>query len=124
DIGQRNGEPPAAVERVLQVQCIELLHQVLVIVGNWVRPVVHRGTCDIECRTLACDRQRMIGIDHRPSRFESKRANPRSKKSFSMLNSPILACSAAMRASALSLLWPLSNMSVAPSNSWRFHCVI
>jgi hypothetical protein len=84
-------------EGVFQVQLIEPAHDGQVLRTDWLRLVVQRGARYPQQLALTCDRHVGPRIDQRLALGPGKRPSALDKKSRSMVSSPILACSSAMR---------------------------
>src|ERR1035441_1646235 len=82
----------AAGERIVHVQFVDAPHQHQVGVRNWARPIVDRGAADLQQFRLSADGQLVFGVDHRFALNRPALTSAVSKKSFSSVSSPILAC--------------------------------
>src|SRR5213593_64505 len=87
---------------------------------------VETATADAQNLRLPCDRQVVLTVDHRFALSNPALVSAPSKKSFSSVSSPILACSdfTSTAGSAMALPPPGPNTSAAPPSSWAFHDVI
>src|SRR5215470_13341636 len=113
-------------ERKFQVQPIETLHDREIGCRDWTRQVVHAAAADFQNLRLLGDRQVVLTVDHRFALSNPALVSAPSKKSFSSVSSPILACSVLTSISGVEDLAPEpdANTSVAPSRSWSFHADI
>jgi len=82
----------AAGERIVHVQLVNAPHQHQVGVRDWARPIVDRGAADLKQFRLSADGQLVFGTDHRFALNRPALTSAVSKKSFSSVSSPILAC--------------------------------
>ena len=89
----------AAVERIIQVQLVHPPHQRQVLRALADRLVVPRRPAHAEQLTLPRQRQFPGIVNHRHARRPAQRPNPLRKKSRSIVNSPIFACSSRIVAS-------------------------
>ena len=84
---------PAAVERILQVQPVDALHQRQRLRALAHRSVVPRRPAQPDQLALPAHAQTVVfPFDHLSSLGPAQRPSPRAKKSRSTVNSPILAC--------------------------------
>src|SRR5262252_6278957 len=88
--------------------------------------VVDAATTDIESFCLFADRQIVFAVDHRFALSNPALLSAPSKKSFSNVSSPILACSDFTSTTGVVDAWlpPGLKTSAAPSSSCPFHNVI
>src|SRR5262249_47943837 len=88
--------------------------------------VVHRAARDAEGLGLFGDAQLVITVDHRLAFSNPALLSAPSKKSFSNVSSPILACSAFTSTGGVADLLPLPrpNTSAAAASSCAFQVVI
>jgi hypothetical protein len=112
-------------EGELQRQPVDLAHEFEIGCGCRARQVIHRAARDACGFGLFRDSQRMTTVNHRLAPSNPALVSAPSKKSFSSVNSPILACKlfkATLEAAAS--FFSLPNDPAAPSRSWAFHWVI
>src|ERR1700683_972605 len=97
-------------------------------VGRWhrARQVVDAAAADAQNLRLLADRQIVRTGDHRFALSHPALVSAPSKKSFSSVSSPILACSdfTSTAGCAVSLPPPGPNTSAAPPSNCAFHDVI
>jgi hypothetical protein len=91
---QQVAQHAAARERVLQVQLVDAAHQRQLGLGDRLGVVVHRAPADAQQLGLPLDRQFGFTVDHRFALSNPALVSAPSKKSFSSVSCPILACSA------------------------------
>src|ERR1017187_3254539 len=128
DLAPRASQQPPqhrrASKRKLQMQPIETSHDLQI--GRRHRPwqVVDTATADAQDFRLLCDRQIVLTVDHRFAFSNPALLSAPSKKSFSSVSSPILACSdfTSTAGCAPPLLGP--KTSAAAPSSCAFHEVI
>src|SRR5246127_2986925 len=112
-------------ERKFQVQPIETLHDREIGCRDRARQVVHAAAADLQNLRLLGDRQVVLTVDHRFALSNPALVSAPSKKSFSSVNSPILACSDfTSTAGVASAVPPGPKTPEAPPSSWAFHAVI
>ena len=80
-------------EGILQVQPIQMPHDLEVGGRHWTRQIINAAAADLQNFCLLGDRQIMFTVDHRFALSNPALVSAPSKKSFSSVNSPILACS-------------------------------
>src|SRR5947207_2900760 len=112
-------------EGILQVQPVETPHDLEVGVRHWSRQIINAAAADLQNFGLPGDRQIMFTVDHRFALSNPALPSAPSKKSFSSVSSPILACSdftsiAGVAGAAL----PGPKTLEAPPSSCAFHAVI
>src|SRR5207253_5425847 len=102
-----------------------LAHELEVDRRHCARQVVHRAARDADHLCLLRDAQLVTTVDHRFAVSNPALLSALSKKSFSKVSSPILACSDfTSRAGSLAPLpLPGPNTSAAPPSSCVFHDV-
>src|SRR5262245_50037026 len=106
------------------MQCIDLLHEREVFRRHRPGQVVHGAPRDADQLGLLRNAQRMITVDHRFALSNPALESAPSKKSFSSVSSPILACRAfTSTAGAWAVPAPAPNTSDAPPSSCAFHVV-
>src|SRR5664280_2293732 len=112
-------------EGILQVQPIETLHDRQIGGRYRARQVIDAAPADLQNLRLLCDRQIVLAVDHRFALSNPALVSAPSKKSFSSVNSPILACSdfTSMTGVAGAML-PDPKTPEAPPSNWAFHAVI
>src|SRR6201982_2496452 len=112
-------------EGVLQVQPVELPHDRKVGFRHRPRQVVDAATADVENFRLSGYRQFVRAVDHRFALNNPALVSAPSKKSFSRVNSPILACSAfTSTTGSAALPTPGPKTSAPPPWSCPFQVVI
>src|SRR5262249_30964604 len=92
--GQQASQHARAGEGELQMQLVDLPHQCEVGVRHRPRQVVDAAAADVQSFRLRSDRQIVLTVDHRFALSNPALLSAPSKKSFSSVSSPILACSA------------------------------
>src|SRR5271154_6055255 len=94
--------------------------------GNRTRQIIHTAAADLQNLRLLRDRQIMFTVDHRFALSNPALVSAPSKKSFSSVNSPILACSdfTSTAGCTAPLPPPGPKTSAAPPSSCAFHAVI
>ena len=90
---QQPSQHPRAGEWELQMQLVEMPHDREVGVRHRPRQVVDAATADAQNLRLPGDRQIVLTVDHRFALSNPALVSAPSKKSFSNVSSPILACS-------------------------------
>src|SRR5215470_4933740 len=105
--------------RVLQVQLVQPSHERKIARRQRNRLVVDAAPGDPQGIALLQHRQRMTAVDHRLALGNPALPSAVSKKSFSSVSSPILACSALMSTGGADGFPPAAraNTSAAPSRS-------
>src|SRR6202163_2665270 len=122
---QQASQHPRAGEGKLQVQPIETLHDREVDRGHWTRQIVHAAAADLQNLCLLGDRQIVFTIDHRFALSHPALVSAPSKKSFSSVSSPILACSDfTSTAGVAGVPPPGPKISEAFASSCDFHVAI
>src|SRR6266545_6885060 len=108
------------------MQPVETTHDREVGVRHRPRQVVDAATADAQSLRLPGDRQIMPTVDHRFALSNPALVSAPSKKSFSSVSSPILACSdfTSTAGCPAPLPPPGPNTSAAPPSSCAFHDVI
>src|SRR5665647_3838810 len=108
------------------MQLVNPPHQRKVRSGHRARQVVDAATADVQCLGLLGDRKIVVMINHRFALSKPALPSAPSKKSFSSVSSPILACSdfTSMAGCAAPLPPPAPKTSAAPPSSCAFHDVI
>src|SRR4051812_9842025 len=108
------------------MQPVETPHDGEVGVRHRPRHIVDAATADSQNLRLLGDRQIVFTVDHRFALSNPALVSAPSKKSFSSVSSPILACSdfTSIAGAAVALPPPGPNTSDAPSSSCAFHDVI
>src|SRR6266849_3730027 len=93
---------------------------------HWPRQIINAAAADLQNFRLLGDRQIVLTVDHRFALSNPALVSAPSKKSFSTVSSPLLACSdfTSMAGSAAALPPPGPNTSAAPPSSCAFHEVI
>ena len=90
---QQASQHPRAGERELQMQPVEPSHDREVGFRHRARQVIDTATADAQNLCLLGDRQIVLTVDHRFALSKPALPSAPSKKSFSSVSSPILACS-------------------------------
>src|SRR6516162_5127214 len=112
-------------EWVLQVQPIEAIHDRQLRLRHRPWQVVDTATTDVESFCLFADRQIVLAVNHRFALSNPALLSAPSKKSFSNVNSPILACSAfTSTTGSAALPAPGPKTSAAPPSSCAFQVMI
>src|SRR5689334_16768317 len=107
------------------MQPIEPPHDREIGVRRRPRQIIHAAAADAQSVRLSRDRQIVRAVDHRFALSNPALVSAPSKKSFSSVSSPILACNAFMStAGSVALPPPASKTSAAPPSSCVFHWVI
>src|SRR6185295_2783993 len=108
------------------MQPVETPHDRNIGVRHRARQVVDTATADAQNLRLPGDRQIVLGVDHRFALNNPALVSAPSKKSFSSVSSPILACSdfTSTAGGSAPLPPPGPKTSAAPSSSCAFHDVI
>src|SRR5262252_504967 len=123
--GQQASQHARAGERELQMQPVEPAHDRKVRLRYRPRPIVDAAAANVQNFGLRRDRQVVGAVDHRFALSNPALVSASSKKSFSSVSSPILACSTfASTAGCAGAPPPGPNTSAAPLSSWAFHDVI
>src|SRR5258708_5219883 len=123
---QQASQHPRAGEGELQMQPIEMPHDLQIGRRHWPRQVVHAATADVQGFRLLGDRKIVLTHDHRLALSKPALPSATSKKSFSSVSSPILAWSdfTSTGGGLAPVPTPDPNTPAAPSCSCVFHCVI
>src|SRR3977135_597871 len=112
-------------EGILQVQPIQMPHDREVGGRHRARQIINAAAADLQNFRLIGYRQIMSTVDHRFALSNPALVSAPSKKSFSSVSSPILACSDfTSTAGAAVAGLPAPNTSEAPPSSCAFHVVI
>src|SRR5262247_1993031 len=108
-----------AGEGELQMQLVHAPHQCKIGGRHRTRLVVKTATTDVQHGRLPRQWEIMIAVNHRLALSNPALSSALSKKSFSRVSSPILACSALMSTSGVDglALELVANTSAAPSSS-------
>ena len=88
---QQAAQHTRTCEGVLQVQPIELLHDIEVGWRHRARHIINAAPADLQNLCLLGDRQVVVTVDHRFALSNPALVSAPSKKSFSSVSSPILA---------------------------------
>src|SRR6266702_5026092 len=116
---QQAPQHPRAGERKLQMQPVETPHDLQVGRRHRTWQVVDTATADAQNVGLLCDRQIVLTVDHRFSLSNPALVSAPSKKSFSSVSSPILACSDFTSiAGADGAVFPDPKTPEAPPSNW------
>src|ERR1700682_3863562 len=122
---QQASQHPRAGEGKLQVQPIETLHDREVDRGHWTRQIGHAAAADLQTLCLLGERQIVFTIDHRFALSHPALVSEPSKKSFSSVSSPILACSDFTSTAGVGGVPPPGpKISEALASSCDFHVAI
>src|SRR6195952_3535592 len=106
-------------EGILQVQPIETLHDGEIGFRHRTRQGIDAAPTDPQSLSLLGDRQIVLTVDHRFALSNPALVSAPSKKSFSSVSSPILACNDFTSiAGAADAALPGPNTSDAPPSSW------
>src|SRR6202049_866041 len=112
-------------EGILQVQPLETLHDRQICGRYRARQIINAAPADLQNFRLPGDRQIVLTVDHRFALSNPALVSAPSKKSFSSVSSPILACSDfTSPAGAAGTVPPGPKTPEAPPSSWAFHAVI
>src|SRR5471032_2574230 len=123
--GQQASQHTRTGEGILQVQPIETLHDRQIGGRYRARLVIDAAAADLQNFRLLGDRQIVLAVDHRFALSNPALVSAPSKKSFSSVNSPILACSDFTSiAGAASAMFPDPKTPEAPPSNWAFQAVI
>src|SRR5476649_2151388 len=108
------------------MQPVEPPHDHEVGFRNRPRQVVDAATADTQNLRLLRNRQIVLAVDHRFALSKPALVSAPSKKSFSSVSAPILACNdfTSMTGSCAAALPPGPNTSAAAPSSCAFHDVI
>src|ERR1035437_10168415 len=106
------------------MQFIDAPHQPEVRLRDRPRMVVDRAAADLKHFSLFLDGKIVLRVDHCFTLSNPALVSAPSKKSFSSVNSPILACNAFRSTGAACSTRASPKTSAAPSCNWLFHCVI
>src|ERR1700730_2340793 len=123
---RRSARHPGTSKRLLQMQPVETPHDRKVGFRHRARQIVDAATADVQSFRLLGNGQVMRGLDHRFALSKPALPTAPSKKSFSSVSSPILACSdfTSTAGCPAPLPPPGPKTSAAPSSSCAFHDVI
>src|SRR4029077_7663244 len=123
---QQPSQHPRAGEGKLQMQSVETPHTLQGGRRQRTRQVIDTATADVQNLRLLSNRQIVLTVDHRFALSNPALVSATSKKSFSSVSSPILACSdfTSIAGATAALLPPGPNTSDAPFSSSAFHDVI
>src|ERR1039457_2728761 len=91
-LSQHIAQQPAASERILQMQFVDLPHQLQVGFRDRARPIVEAAAAEPKQVYLLLNRELFFTRDHLLALSSPALVSARSKKSFSSVSSPILAC--------------------------------
>src|SRR5271169_6313074 len=121
---QQASQHPRAGKRKLQMQPVEMSHDLQVNRRHRTWQVVDTTTADAQHFCLLCNRQIVLTVDHRFAFSNPALLSAPSKKSFSSVSSPILACSDFTSTTGCAAPLPGPKTSAAPPSSCAFHEVI
>src|SRR6185369_11174207 len=123
---QQASQHARAGEGKIQMQPIEMPHDLQVGRRHLPRQVVHAATADAQGFRLLADRKIVLAHDHRLALSKPALPSATSKKAFSIVSSPILAWSdfTSIGGGLAPVPAPDPNTPAAPSWSCVFHCVI
>jgi hypothetical protein len=91
---EKTAQHPAAREREVQVQLIDAPHQPEISIRDRARPVINCAATDPKQPHLPVNGQLVMAVYHRLALNSPASVSTPSKKTFSSVSSPILACSA------------------------------
>jgi hypothetical protein len=112
-------------EGILQMQPVETPHDREIGVRHRARQVIDTAAADLQNLRLLGDRQFVFTVDHRFALSNPALVSAPSKKSFSSVSSPILACSDFTSiAGATGAMPPGPKTPEAPPSNWAFQAVI
>jgi hypothetical protein len=112
-------------EGKLQMQPVETPHDREIGVRHPSRQVISAAAADLQNLRLPGDRQIMLAVDHRFALSNPALVSAPSKKSFSNVSSPILACNDFTSiAGGAGAALPSPKTPEAPPSSCPFHAVI
>src|SRR5262245_7365405 len=119
---QQASQHPRTGEGVLQMQPVETPHDREVGVRHRPRQVVDTAAADVQNLRLPDDRQIVLTVHHRFALSNPALVSAPSKKSFSSVSSPILACSDFMSTAGSAIPPPLPgpNTFAAPPSSCAY----
>src|SRR5262245_38958262 len=121
---QKTAQHPRPCERELSMKRVDLLHEHQVFRRHRAGQVVDRAPRDADQLGLLRNAQRVITVDHRFALSNPALVSAPSKKSFSSVSSPILACRAFTSTGGSRVVpVPAPNTSDAPSSSCAFQVV-
>src|SRR5215212_5334699 len=107
------------------MQLVEPTHQREVGLRHRPRQIVDTAPADAQNLRLLGDRQIVLTVDHRFALSNPALVSAPSKKSFSSVSSPILACSDFTSiAGADGAMFPDPKTPEAPPSNWAFQAVI
>src|SRR5499433_4287302 len=107
------------------MQPVQTSHHLQIARRYRTRQIIDTATADIQSRCLLGDGQIVLTVDHRFALSNPALVSAPSKKSFSSVSSPILACSDFMSTAGSAIPPPLPgpNTFAAPPSSCAFHDV-
>src|ERR1051325_8956758 len=107
------------------MQPVKPTHDREVGLRHWPRQVVDAAAADAQNLRLFGNRQVVLTVDHRFALSNPALVSAPSKKSFSSVSSPILACSDFTSTVGSAVAWPLPgpNTAAAEPSSCAFHDV-
>src|SRR3974377_2353032 len=122
---QQIAQHSAPRERVIQMQLVDPPHDLQVLDRDGPRLVIDGGPADVQSLRLPGDGKIVIAVDHRFALSMPALVSAPSKKSFSSVSSPILACSDfTSTAGVTGVPPPGPKISEALASSCDFHVVI
>jgi hypothetical protein len=122
---QQASQHPRTGERELQMQPVETPHDREIDVRHRPRQIINAAAADPQNLRLLCDRQIVLAVDHRFALSNPALVSAPSKKSFSSVSSPILACSDFTSiAGVAGAMPPGPKTPEAPPSNWAFQAVI
>src|SRR6266446_5478414 len=122
---QQASQHPRTGEGILQMQPVETPHDLEVGGRYRARQVIDAAPADPQNLSLPGDRQIVLTVDHRFALSNPALVSAPSKKSFSSVNSPILACSLSTPiALAAGAMLRSPKTPTAPPSSWPSSAVI
>src|ERR1022692_4771690 len=114
----------AASKRIVHVQLVDTPHQHQIDVRDWARTIVDRGAADLQHFRLSANGQLVFGVNHRFALNRPALTSAVSKKSFSSVSSPILACIRVTSTLTCSSALSSPKTPIAPSCNRVFQSVI
>src|SRR2546425_10274624 len=122
---QKPSQHPRSREWELQMQPVETPHDREVGLRHRARQIVDAAAADAQNLRLPGDRQIVLTVNHRFALSNPALVSAPSKKSFSSVSSPILACSDfTSMAGVAGAMLPDPKTPEAPPSNCAFHAVI
>src|SRR6202050_5637014 len=120
---QLPGQFTSPVKRPLQMQLVQNPHQLQISLRQVPRDVVNARPAQIQQLGLALHRYLTIPLDHRFTLGPGNFPSAPSKKEFSIVSSPIFACSSRMRSLPSTASTSRPKIAAAVYSSSVFHAV-